>query len=165
MGSTTDTVGNDHVLELPVVCLLFSDKPSLRSGESSSCDYRFSSQVLGSIQVQVYNSAARFEEYLWIGECYGTSPNMLWRMDSPTSADILTGALVLNSPSPPPPSPVPTLPCLALRLLRFLRFPFQRYLTFPPLIIRLCMLELRRRPSTSRLLAILQPLVSLLPEC
>lgn len=61
-----------HVLELPVVCfLLFSDRPSLRSSELSSCDFRFSSQVLGSIQIQGYNSVAQFEEYLWIGR-------MLW---------------------------------------------------------------------------------------
>ena len=70
----------------------------------------------------------------------------------------------LNSLSLPLSSLILILPFLTFRLLRFLRFPLQGYLPLPPLIIRLRMLELRRRPSTSRLLTILHPLVSLLPE-
>ena len=99
-----------------------------------------------------------------LGKCYGTSPNMLCRMDSPIPADTFTGLPSLYSHSPPPSSPILLLPFLTFRFLHRLRFFFQRYLPLPPLIIRLCMLELRRRPSTSRLLTVLDPFISLLPE-
>ncbi len=151
-----------YVLTIQVVCFLLFfgfSRPSLTSSEPSSRNFRFSRpKSLEAGQVQVYHRVAQFEDYGELGECYGTSPNLLCRMDLLISADIFTGSLFLNPPSPLPSSPIFTLPFLALR------FPFQRYLTLPPLVIRLCMLELLRRPSTSRLLAILHPLVSLLPE-
>ena len=74
--------------------LIFYSRPSLTSGKPSSRKFGHSQPkaskhtdkgLLLSCPIRGISGG--------LGECYGTSPNMLYRMDSPISADTFTGSL------------------------------------------------------------------------